>query len=931
MLAPIRTTWRALTRRIRWERELDDELQMHAELRAADLARSGTAPAEAARRARIELGSAESYKEQAREAFGLRGFDELRQDLRYAGRALRRSRAFTGIAVLSLGLGIGANTALFTLIESALWRPIAVPHPEQLRLLAWISEPDRFGVAFQGDVWTMPDGHTHYGSFTYPIYQELVRQNSVFESLFGFKKLGRITAVVDTNAESVNCYLVSGGFYRGIGIVPVQGRSITPEDLRAGAEPVAAISYEYWTRRFGREAAAIGKKILLNQVSVKIVGVNPPSFTGVEPGVNPEIWAPLHLQPRIFPMRFAENGSLLDDGKVWWLSVMGRVKPGISDAQVQSFVETIITRRVDADLPGMRAHLHPRFVAEPGARGLDSLPRVYGKALLVLLALAGLVLLIACANVATLLLAQSAARQREISLRLALGAGRKRIVRQFLTEGVMLASLAGAAGILLGYWTRSAIPALLATSWRPSPFEAVFDPKVLLISIAMTLGTGILFSMAPAWQTRRVEVNDASKDGSRATASLSKLRGANCLVVSQVSISLLLLIGAGLLVNTFLNLKATPAGFDPNRLLLFTLDPPALRYPGERAADLFAKLQSRMDAIPGVQSTTFSMVAMLSHIKALSVVNTGGEPPEVRQSSFFNEVGSRFFETMGIPILRGRALDERDRTESPRSVVVSREFARHFFHRDDAVGESFTNSGRDGITTYRIVGICADTRYGELRDAIKPILYLYFPQNPHDGSMTVEVKFAGDAAGVMRQIRLDVASVDPELAVTDMRTQTEQIEDTLSQERLLAWLGMVFGGLALVLACIGIYGVMAYAVARRTGEIGIRVALGAEPGRVGAMVVRQAMLLVLTGIAMGVPAAIALSRIIRTLLYGVTASNPLTLAGPATRSLLYGITATDPLTIAGAAGAMMLAGAVAASVPARRAARVDPMTALRHE
>ena len=912
MLARIRTTWRALTRRLTWERELDEELSLHVEMRAVDLIGSGTPPADAQRQARLELGSRESYKEQTRAAFGLRWFDELWQDLLYAGRQLRRSPGVTAVAVLSLALGIGANTAIFTLIESAMWRPLPVRQPEQLRVLSWVSKPDRYGVHLFGDAWPTGDGHTRYGSFPYPVYRELIEHNSVFESLFAVKEIGRITAVEGTNAEAVNCFLVSGEFYQGIGVVPAVGRAIGPEDdVRSTADTVAVISYDYWTRRFGRDPSVIGTKIVLNQVPATIVGVNPAYFTGIEPGTNPEIWAPLHVQPRIFPMRFAAGGSLIDDGKVWWLSLMGRAKAGVSDAQVQSFLDTTLQRKIDADFPGMREQLLPRFLAEPGARGLDYLPRHYGKPLLVLLALAGLVLLIACANVANLLLAQSAARQREISLRLALGAGRWRIVRQLLTEGVLLACLAGITGIVLGYWTRSGIPALLATSWRPSPFEAAFDPRVLLISIGITFATGILFSLAPAWQARRVEVNDALKDGSRATASLSRLRGGNLLVVVQVAVSLLLLVGAELFLKTLSNLRATPSGFNAERVLLFALDPPALRYPGDRTGGLFQRLQDRIGAIPGVRSATFSSIGMMARTRAILRVTPGGQETDAKESSLFNEVGSRFFETMGIPILRGRATDERDLPGALVAVVANREFGRYFFHEDNPLGKTFINSNLGVTTTYQIVGICADTRYGELRDAIKPIFYAYFPQDPHAGRVTFEVKMAGDEAGIIKQIRRAVGAIDADLAITDVRTQTEQIEDTLSQERLLASLAAAFGALALVLACIGIYGVMAYAVARRTSEIGIRVALGAEPRRVARMVLRETMLLAAAGLVIGVPAALFLSRF--------------------TQSFLYGLKPNDPSTLAAAVAMLTAAGALAGYLPARRAARVDPLTALRHE
>jgi len=575
---------------VRWfrrqRREASEEIQAHIAERADELAESGVPRHEALGRARYEFGNATLFTESSREVWGWVWLDRLGQDLRYALRMVRRSPGFTAAAVLSLALGIGANTAIFTLMESALWRPIQVRHPEQLRLLSWHG-PGRYpddltiwseGVTPWGDDRPTADGGIRHTALTWPAYRELQRGNTVFESLFGFREVGRITAVVDGNAEPVDCFLVSGGFYQGMGVSPVIGRPIGPEDDFPSADgAVAVISDGYWARRFSRNPSAVGKKILLNQVPVTIVGVNPAYFTGIEPGANFEIWAPLDLLPRILP----QYGSLFNDGKDWWLSVMGRVKRGVSDAQAQSALDVILRRQVDVDFPGPKAAWQPHLQVESGARGMDHLTNRYGKPLVVLLCLAGLVLLIACANVANLLLAKSAVRQREIGLRLALGAGRWRIVRQLLTEGLLLACLAGVAGVILGYFARNGIPALLAAAWRPSPFEAAFDPQVLLLSLGITFLTGTLFSLAPAWQARRVEVSGALKDGSRGTASLSKLRRGKLLVVLQVALSLLLLVGAGLFVKTFVNLKAAPVGFQPERVLLFSLDPPTGRYPKE--------------------------------------------------------------------------------------------------------------------------------------------------------------------------------------------------------------------------------------------------------------------------------------------------------------------------------------------------------------
>ena len=802
------------------------------------------------------------------------------------------------MAVLSLALGIGANTAIFTLIESTLLRPIPVKHPERLRLLTWREQwggwvapnlgylSPALGTIYEQR--ETPDGGLMHAEFSPSLYREFQHRNTVFESLFAFEKLaqngvrretvpdppggarrtlcafkelGRVTAVVEGNAEPVNCFLVSGDFYRGMEVSPVIGRAIGPEnDVRTEEGQVAAISYEYWTRRFARSPSVIGKTIVLNEVPLTIIGVNPEYFTGIEPGANFEIWAPLSLAPAV------SGRPWLDDVRQWQIPMMGRLKPGVSDAQAQSELDAIF-QAVDSNAGPIGSLLkdpakRPRFILKSAARGVDYLTERYGRPLLALLSLAGLVLLIACANVANLLLAKSAARQREISLRLALGAGRWRIVRQLLTEGLLLASMAGVAGVIFGYWTRNSVPALLATPWKPSPFDTAFDPRVLLAAILVTLLTGVLFSLAPVWQSRRVEVNDALKGGGRGIASLSKLRVGRLLVVFQVALSVLLLAGAGLCVKTFTNLRSTPLGFNPARVMLFTLDLPPLFFPVDRAGALLTQLRERLDATPGVQATTFSSYALMSGRFASTSVKLDGAESEPSPSHVNNVavhfVGARFLETMGIPILFGRDIDEHDGPGAPRSAVVNREFARQFFHSENPVGETFADLSN---ATYQIVGVCADS-VDRWRDPLTLGFYASWVQAPRTGQVVFELKSAGDEAGVVRQIPQAVRSVDSRLVVTDVRTQTQQIEDLLSQERLMASLAAVFGALALILATIGIYGVMAYAVERRTNEIGIRMALGARPGGVAWMVLRETLGLAAAGVAIGIPAVLSLSPVL---------------------------------------------------------------------
>ncbi|MDQ2840096.1 MAG: ADOP family duplicated permease, partial [Acidobacteriota bacterium] len=539
----------------------------------------------------------------------------------------------------------------------------------------------------------------------------------------------------------------------------------------------------------------------------------------------------------------------------------------------------------------------------------DELREQFSKPVFVLLSLVGLVLLIACSNLANLLLARATARQREISVRLALGAGRWRIIRQMLTEGLVLAILGGSVGLLLGFWMRNGIPRLLAKSWAPSPFEAQFDSRVLLITIGVTLLTGILFSLAPAWKSTRVPVNAALKDGARSTMGLSNLFAGKSLVVLQICLSLLLLVGAGLFIRTLANLKSADLGFHPERILLFTVDPPRTRYAGEKKKALFLQLEERIQAIPGIQSATLSQDALVADNTSTTRFTTPGRGPRPGEAdkAWINWVGDHFFETMGIPILYGRPLGAGDRANSPLVGVVNQQFARSFFPGVNPLGKAVVN----GNNTYQIVGICGDARFDQIRSPVPPTFYAAFTQARDLGNMTFELKTAASEGSILRSVREIIHSVDKDLPIFDVRTQTEQIDATLSRERLFAALASGFGLLALILASVGIYGVMAYAVARRTSEIGVRMALGAQRYQILRMILREAAFLAAAGISIGLLASVGLMRYIR--------------------GMLYGLTPFDPLTLCGAVLLLLLVVLAAGWLPATRASRLDPMVALRHE
>ncbi|HZU25238.1 MAG TPA: ABC transporter permease [Bryobacteraceae bacterium] len=907
-ISRVRSWLRAAFHRSRLESDMEAEMTFHLEQYAADLELTGLSKEEARRRALSAFGSIASRRDECREAVGLRIITDLRADLRYAFRGLRAAPAFTLVAVASIGLGLGVNSSLFSLMETALWKTMPVRQPRQLRLFWWASGPKEAMNSAWGDWYTHGGKSTTSSVFSYRVFQDMRRQNTALASIFAFKPINAVTVVTDGGAEMVDAQLVSGNFYEGAGVSTIAGRPITPADDAREAPAVGVISYSYWKRRFGGSSATLGRQILVNQKPVTIVGVNPPQFTGMEVGRTPDLFLPIEQQPVIIPNQWAKQGSLLDDPDYWWVQVMGRLKTPASEASALASLDLVLRQSVMASLPTRGKDL-PRLRFRDGARGLDPVSAQSARPLRVMLALTIMVLLIACANVANLLLARATTRQRELSLRLALGAGRWRITRQMLTEGLLLGLLGAGVGIVIGYWSRDIVPALLSTPWDAGALHAEFDTRVMTISLAVALLTAVLFSIAPVSQATRVDVNSALKDGAHSTSSLPRLVAGKALIVFQVALSVLLLVGAGLFVRTLLNLRSQNLGFNPRRILLFTVDPPRTRYSPDRRLALFSELERRMATIPGVSSSTLSSTVLISRSESTTTATPDWRGPRQGTADrvWIDSVGDRFFATMGIPILRGRPIDARDTATSPRVAVVNRRFARELFPGMDALGRTF----KTGSESYQIVGICADAHYDQIQTAVPPTFYPAYKQAKDPGYMTFELKTAAGEAGMVRAIRDQVRAVDRDLPVFGIRTQLQQIDDTLTTERLFAALTSGFGLLALVLACIGIYGVMAYGVGRRIAEIGVRMALGAQSGEVLRMILREAAALAGAGLIIGAAAALALTRFIG--------------------SMLYGLKPSDPVALGGALAVMLGVALFAGWWPARRAAHLDPMIALRHE
>jgi predicted permease len=900
-------------RRNRLESDMEAELHLHLEQLTDDLVRAGHSPAEAVRQARIALGPALMHKEGMRASLGLRWFDELRADIRYGVRILAKSPAFTVIAALSLALAIGANTTIFAIGKQMLYDRLNVPHPDELRMLRWNGDGHEAVQGMWGDFDPTPDSGTTSSVFSYPIYEQLRDHNQQMQDLIAFKEDG-MNATIRGNAQRVNADLVSGNFFAALGVRPQLGRLLqSSDDAVPGSGPVAVISDSLWQKQFGRSRSVLGQTVTLNQAVVTIVGVSPRGFTGAKNvQQTPDLFVPMSMQPVVDPKG---KTSLLADPTLWWVNIVGRTKPGAKDSEAEAAFNVQLQAAVRTTTPMKAGETIPRLAIVDGSRGLHYADRMFKKPLFVLSGFTAFVVLLACANIANLLLARGAQRQREMSVRLAMGAGRARILRQLLTESLMLAALGGAGGLLLGYFGRSALPRLLTNAWERSdaaPVAPQFDWGVFAFTVAVTLLTGIIFGLAPAWLAARSEVSSTLKETAQSTSRRRKGATGKCIVAFQIALSTLLVVSAGLFLRTLLKLNAVDVGFQADHLVLFEISPPARRYPGPKDVRLHQQLEERFAALPGVEHVAPGSIPYIAQSMGNEDFIPEGETPDpkIKRAEYENSVGTDFFPTLGISILAGRGFGPQDTSTSPKVGIINQSLARKRFPNGNPVGKRF-KADRETSDWIQIVGICADSRYSDLRNNPPPQFFLPYVQLPEVGTLVYQIRTNTQPPALFPALRGVVQSVDRDLPIIDFRTQREQINATMQMERAFAALTAGFGVLALALACVGIYGIMAYSVAQRTNEIGIRLALGAQPAQVRSMILRESTWLTVAGMVAGVTAALVLTRLVKSMLYGVTPNDPVTLV----------------------AGVALLIGValVATWIPARRAASVQPMEALRHE
>ena len=909
-----------LIRRRSREAELLEELRFHLEEEAEERQAQGLADEEARLAARREFGNTTMVQESTRAMSTWVLLEQLVQDLRYAARTMLNNKAFTALVVLSLALGIGANTAIFSFMDAILLRSLPVADPQSLVVLNWHAKAGGRALVMHGMSGTTygdSKSGTTAGIFPYPAFELFRKNDSLFSSVFAHCQSFQVrilNVAIKGQADLTTGWNISGDYFRGLGVPPAAGRLINSDDDRPGAPAVAVVSYGFAERQFGGAANAAGQPIEIDNLPFTVVGVTPPEFFGVDPGAAPDVYLPMHTNELLGAgHQFGFRPSDYNEPNYYWVDVMARLRPGVSLAQAQAVLAPQFREWVSSTATNdkERANL-PELVLKEGAGGLDSLRQEYSKPLYVLLTLVALILALACANVANLLLARSASRRREMALRLSVGAGRFRIVRQLLTESVLLASLGGALGVLFAIWGIRFLTLLLGNGQANFTLHAELNWHVLAVVAALSLLTGVLFGLAPALESTRLDAMPALKEA-RVGDTFRRMSLSRVLMVGQIAISMLMLVAAGLFVRTLSNLQSIELGFNRENVLLFQVDARKAGHKDPEIASFYANLRRRFIAMPGVRSASLSEGSLLGGETGLPI-GVAGAP--VNDANRILTVGPAFFATMQIPILAGRDFDERDRPGAPAVAVINEVFAKANFGDKNPIGRHvLLREAGEGARLARdmeIVGVSRNARYGRLKRDIPPVVYMPYDQGyPAPDQMVYELRTSGDPLGYVSAVREEVRRADPQVPVSDIRTQAADIDRGINEEITFAELCSGFASLALVIACVGLYGTVSYNVARRTGEIGIRMALGAQRGGVIWMVLREVVFLAAVGLAIGIPAALAASKLVE--------------------AFLFKMKPNDPVALAASIAILLAAAILAGYVPARKAALIDPMIALRHE
>jgi putative ABC transport system permease protein len=902
---------RSLVRSSLVERELDEELRYHLEHLVEDYVAAGMSIEDARRRARREMGAIEQNKEECRDARGVSLIDGISRDVVYALRALRKSPGFSTVAILSLALGIGANTAIFSLWNGVLLS--SLPGVDRTEQLVMLTNPNKTG-SWSGRWEGGTDGPRSW--LTYEEFEQLRDHARSFSGVMASESSLPTWQVRFQNAawEEARGRLVSGEFFDVLAVDAAIGRVFTVADDRAG-EPLAVISHSYWQRRFGGNRDVLGRTFTIRNTALTIVGVTPAGFIGETSGQQPDFWLPLRLQLRVLPDKDRLHDTPPE--KVMWLHVFGRMKPGVTIAQAESEANAIFHAGLES-FYGAAAAARPEFLDQqlrlwPAARGASPTREEFSQSLTALLAAVVVLLLIASANLANLLLARGAARRSEIALRLSLGATRGRLVRQLVTESLVLASIGGAAAIAVAYGLHGALVRMLAESDQRFHMTFAVDTVILTFAAAATLLAALLFGLLPAWQVTRTRAAETLREYRGAVGSPGPARSARFLVSVQLALSLPLLVGAGLLAQTVNNLQRADLGFATERLLLTRVDLGEAIEDTERQQSVRREMLDALARLPGVRAVSFSHLGVFTGGNSGATIEVEGYIPRGAndRGSGYDIVGPQYFSTLGVPILLGREIQDSDRAGAVNVCVINEAFAKRFFDRRNPIGMHITEVGDvSRQTTWQVVGVVKNARTQALRGDVEPRYFVAAEQPPPaDDSPTFLIRTATDAGAMLPSVRETLQQVNAAVPIMSARTIEQRMAPLTAQDRTTARLAIVFGAIALTLAAIGLYGVLAYGIARRTGEIAIRIALGAQSGRVVFMILRETVALVFFGLILGGGVAFGGSRLIG--------------------SRLYGVAAQDPLTLMLATGLLLVVAFASAFLPARKASKLDPVAALR--
>jgi predicted permease len=893
-----------LLNRRQFDADLEEEIRLHLDMRQREQLASGMTSREAAAAARRRFGNPTILREKSHSAWGWEWLEHFLQDINYGIRAMLRSPGITLVALFSLALGIGANTAIFSLTDAVLLKSLPVNDPAQLVL---------FGNGLDEGI---SDGFPNRWLFSYPFYREMQKRNHVFSDVAAaFSMTDRVHGFVQgrRDSEPMSVQLVSGTYFPLLGVQAMLGRALSEDDDRTqGGHPVTMVSYPWWTQNLARDPSVLTKKLIIGSTSFSIVGVAPPEFFGTKVGEAPDIWIPLSMQKEVPPGFDGYNDNMFES-----LHLMARLKRGVTVPEATANVNLLYPQilRGFSGAPLTQENLQKldktRVELNSLATGFSRLRYQFYEPLEILMAVVGLVLLVACANIANLLLARSTARTRELAVREALGAGRSRLIRQLLTESLVLALAGGALGVVFASAASHLLLRMVSDGRIPLHLNVPLDLRLLLFTLCVTLCTAVLFGTIPAFRATRVNLTDLLKDG-RSQSSAAPTRGplTKVLVVSQVALSLVLLVDAGLFVRSLLNLTNVDTGFNKENVLRLRLDPSSAGYLEDtRLFNIYQQIEQRVSTLPGVRAASFSIFAFNEGTWNNSIWVQGYLAGHRETDVHHNAVGNGYFAAMGIPLLAGRAFGPQDSATSPKVGIIGETTARTMFPAGSPIGQHYGRSPQNA-GDIEVIGVAKDVKYNSLDEPPQPGDYLPYSQNVRYLN-DFEVRYAGDSVAMITAIRQSIHDVDSSLPISDVITLHEQVARSVTKQRLVAQLSSFFGVLALFLSCIGIYGLISYIVSRRTNEIGVRMALGAARSQVLWMVMRESLWLVTLGILIGVPVALASERLVSTMLFGLRPNDPLT--------LLAGV-------------AMLLAVATLAGyLPARRASRVDPMIALRYE